>query len=79
MGRILPELTSLINSINNDNYTSLQRDLKEKMAQISERAKPCGSELRNNLNDCGILMKVMEEGPERPEGWVVSYPRLEEY
>ena len=79
VGRILPELTSLINSVNNDNFSSLQRDLKDKLAQISERAKPCGSELRGNLSDCGTLMKVMEERPERPAGWVVPNPRLEEY
>lgn len=79
VGRILPELTSLINSVNNDNFSSLQRDLKDKLAQLSESAKPCGSELRNNLSDCGILMKVMDERPERPEGWVVPSPLLEEY
>lgn len=79
VGRILPELTTLINSVNNDNFSSLQRDLKDKLAQISERSKPCGSELRGNLSDCGTLMKVMDERPERPAGWVVPYPRLEEY
>ncbi len=79
VSRILPELTSLINSVNNDNFSSLQRELKDKIAQLSERAKPCGSDLRSNLSDCGTLMKVMEERPERPNGWVVPYPRLEEY
>lgn len=77
IGLILPDLQSLMEGLNEGNFESEKSNLQAIFTQLNELAGPCGAKLQKNLTRQAKLLIVMDERPERPEGWTPPEPRME--
>jgi hypothetical protein len=74
---MIPELMSIYSSINAEHFNEIKDSLAGVIAQLTDTAKYCGENVRENIDNQGKLLAIMDERPERPAGWTPPEPRWE--
>ncbi|MCE1248554.1 MAG: hypothetical protein LWY06_18100 [Firmicutes bacterium] len=75
----LPQMQAALSQINEQNFAQKKDELKELLSEMRKNASACDGSLERNIRRLSALLGVMDSRPERPAGWTVPTPRVEEY
>jgi len=72
-------MQAVLSQINEQNFAENKDKLKELLYSMQKNAAHCDGSLERNIRRLAALTNVMETRPERPAGWTIPSPRVEDY